>query len=84
MDDLYALIGAGRQLRNDYGIEPKKRLTFVIKTDDEFFRQEIASLQMFLNGDVSVDSDFTPTGVTPIRKVESAEKLVSLQKMAVM
>jgi len=66
MDELYALVGAGRQLRNDYGIEPKKKLTFAIKTDDDFFRSEIASLKMFLNAeDVIVDRHFTPTGVTP-------------------
>jgi valyl-tRNA synthetase len=66
MDELYALIGAGRQLRNDYNIEPKKQLKFVIKTDDNFFRNEIASLKMFLNAEeVIIDGNFTPTGVTP-------------------
>jgi valyl-tRNA synthetase len=66
MDELYALIGAGRQLRNDYNIEPKKKLTFAIKVDDDFFRNEIASLKMFFNAeDVIVDGNFTPTGVTP-------------------
>ncbi len=65
VDELYALVSAGRQLRNDYGIEPKKRLTFVIKTDDGFFRQQIPSLEKFLHADVTVDANFTPTGVTP-------------------
>jgi valyl-tRNA synthetase len=65
VDELYALISAGRQLRNDYGIEPKKKLTFVIKTDDAFFRQEIASLEKFLNAEVTVDRHFSPKGVTP-------------------
>jgi valyl-tRNA synthetase len=65
MDELYAVIGAGRQLRNDYNLEPKKRLTFVIKTGDEFFRREVASLEKFLNAEVTVNAQFAPTGVTP-------------------
>jgi valyl-tRNA synthetase len=66
MDELYALIGAGRQLRNDYGIEPKKPLKFAIKTDDDFFSCEMASLKMFLNADeVVIDRHYTPTGVSP-------------------
>jgi valyl-tRNA synthetase len=66
MDELYAVIGAGRQLRNDYNIEPKKKLTFAVKSADGFFRAEVASLKMFLNAeDVIVDGNFNPTGVTP-------------------
>jgi valyl-tRNA synthetase len=66
MDELYELIGAGRQLRNDYGIEPKKPLKFAIKTDDDFFSREIASLKMFLNAEeVVIDRNYTPTGVSP-------------------
>ena len=72
VDELYALIGAGRQLRNDYGIEPKKKLTFVIKSDDEFLRQETASLEKFLSADVAVNAQFTPTGVTPSLVTKSA------------
>ncbi|MCG3150000.1 MAG: Valine--tRNA ligase [Verrucomicrobiae bacterium] len=65
MDELYAVIGAGRQLRNDYNLEPKKRLTFVIKTGEEIFLKEVASLEKFLNADITVNAAYTPTGVTP-------------------
>jgi valyl-tRNA synthetase len=68
VDEMYELVGAGRQLRNDYGIEPKKKLRYSIKptADDEFFQAEIASLKMFLNAEeVVIDRSFTPTGVTP-------------------
>ena len=68
VDALYELVGAGRQLRNDHGIEPKKKLRFAIKTssDEEFFRAEIASLQSFLNAEeVVIDRHYAPTGVTP-------------------
>jgi valyl-tRNA synthetase len=66
MDALYAVIGAGRQLRNDYGIEPKRQVKFVIKTADNFFANEVPSLKMFLNAeDVAIDQNYAPTGVTP-------------------
>ena len=66
MDALYAVIGAGRQLRNDYSIEPKRQVKFAIKTDDAFFSNEVATLKMFLNAeDVIIDRQYTPTGVTP-------------------
>jgi valyl-tRNA synthetase len=68
VDELYELVSAGRQLRNDYGIEPKKKLTFVVKpsADEDFFRAEVESLKMFLNAEaVTTDRDFTPTEVTP-------------------
>ena len=75
VDDLYALIGAGRQLRNDYNIEPKKQVRFVIKTDRhlEFLRAELRSLQAFLNAEeVLLDPAYTPTGVTPSLLVKTA------------
>jgi valyl-tRNA synthetase len=68
VDEMYELVGAGRQLRNDYGIEPKKKLRYSIKptADDEFFQAETASLKMFLNAEeVVIDRNFAPTGVTP-------------------
>jgi valyl-tRNA synthetase len=68
VDELYELVSAGRQLRNDYGIEPKKKLTFVIRptTDEDFFRAEIAELKAFLNAEeVEISRDYAPTGVTP-------------------
>ncbi len=68
VDELYELITAGRQLRNDYGIEAKKKLTFTIKpsADEDFFRAEIASLKMFLKADeIIIDRQYAPTGVAP-------------------
>jgi valyl-tRNA synthetase len=68
VDELYELVSAGRQLRNDYGIEPKQKLTFAIKpgADEDFFRAELASLKMFLNAEeITIDRNFAPTGVTP-------------------
>jgi valyl-tRNA synthetase len=68
VDALYELVGAGRQLRNDYGIEPKKKINFVIKTGDDeaFFRTEIPTLRQFLNAEeVTIDRNFSPSGVTP-------------------
>ncbi len=68
VDELYELISAGRQLRNDYGIEPKQPLTFAIKptADEDFFRSELASLKMFLNAaDVALDRNYQPAGLAP-------------------
>jgi len=68
VDELYELVSAGRQLRNDYVIEPKKKLKFAIKptADEEFFRVEVGSLKAFLNADeVAIACDYAPTGVIP-------------------
>ena len=57
---LYELVSAGRQLRNEYGIEPKKKLKFAIKpsADEDFFRAEVASLKAFLNAEnVEIDRE---------------------------
>ena len=68
VDALYELVSGGRQLRNDYGIEPRKKIAFVIKPggDDAFFRDEIDSLTLLLNAEeVKVDATYTPNGLTP-------------------
>jgi valyl-tRNA synthetase len=68
VDELYALVTAGRQLRNDYGIEPKKKLRFAIKptADEDFLRTELSSLILLLNADeVAIDRNYVPQGVTP-------------------
>jgi valyl-tRNA synthetase len=68
VDELYELVSAGRQLRNDYNVEPKKKLTFVIKPSDgeEFFRAESASLSLFLNAEqITIDRAYTPQGLAP-------------------
>jgi valyl-tRNA synthetase len=68
VDELYELVGAARQLRNDYGIEPKRKLHFAIKpsADEVFLRAEISSLKLLLNAEeVVIDSRYSPSGVTP-------------------
>jgi valyl-tRNA synthetase len=68
VDALYEVVSAGRLLRNDYGIGPKKKINFAIRPggDEEFFRAEVASLKMFLNAEeIVIDRDFEPTGVAP-------------------
>jgi valyl-tRNA synthetase len=68
VDELYELVSAGRQLRNEYGIEPKKKLKFAVKpsADENFFRAEVSSLKAFLNAeDVTIDRNYVPSGVTP-------------------
>ena len=68
VDALYELVSAGRQLRNDYGIEPRKKVGFAIKPsgNEQFFREEIDSLKLLLNADdVKVDVNYAPTGLAP-------------------
>ncbi len=68
MDELYEVIGTGRQLRNDYGIEPKTKLAFVIKpsADDNFFQAQIDSLKLFLTAEeITIDRSYTPIGLAP-------------------
>ncbi len=75
VDELYALVSAGRQLRNDYGIEPKKKLRFVIKpnVEEAFLRAEIESLKLLLTAEeVTIDRHYTPQGVTPSLTTKAA------------
>jgi valyl-tRNA synthetase len=68
MDELYELVGAGRQLRNDYNVKSKKQIAFVIRpsADEEFFRAELASLTFFLNAEqITIDPVYVPQGVAP-------------------
>ncbi len=67
-EELYALVTAGRQLRNDHGIDPKKKVRFVIKPDRfaDFFRSETRFLAGILNAEsVTIDERYTPTGLAP-------------------
>ncbi|MCX7887376.1 MAG: valine--tRNA ligase [Verrucomicrobiae bacterium] len=75
VDELYELISAGRQLRNDYAIEPKRKVDFVVvpNRNEEFFRSEQPTLKMFLNAaEVSVLNDFRPPGPTPSQLTRAA------------
>ena len=65
---LYGLVTAGRQLRNDNAVDPKKKVQFVIKPGKyaDFFRSEIPFLTGILNAEsVTIDPGYTPTGLTP-------------------
>jgi valyl-tRNA synthetase len=68
VDALYELISSGRQLRNDYGIEPRKKVSFVIKPSryPDFFKSEITFLTQILYAEtVTIDPNYTSTGLTP-------------------
>ena len=68
VDALYELVSAGRQLRNDYGIEPRKKIHYVIKPGggDQFFGAEAGSLKLLLNAEeVTVDANYAPRGLAP-------------------
>jgi len=61
VETLYELVTAGRYLRNQYGIDPKQRLEFVIKpnVNEDLFRDEIAFLKMLLNAaNVTLDRNY--------------------------
>ena len=65
---LYGIVTAGRQLRNDNGVDPKKKVQFVIKPSQQadFFRTEIHFLTGILNAElVTIDEHYTPTGLAP-------------------
>jgi valyl-tRNA synthetase len=68
VEALYAAVTAGRQLRNDNGIEPRKKVSFVIKPSRhaDFFESEIPFLTQILSAEtVTIDPNYTPTGLTP-------------------
>jgi valyl-tRNA synthetase len=65
---LYAVVTAGRQLRSDNAVDPKKKVQFVIKPGKyaEFFRTETPFLTGILNAElVAIDAHYAPTGLTP-------------------
>ena len=65
---LYGIVTAGRQLRNDNGVDPKKKIQFVIKPGKhtEFIRGETAFLTGILNAEsVAIEENYIPTGLTP-------------------
>ena len=68
IEDLYGVVTAGRQLRNDYGIEPRKKVSFVVKPGrhPDFFRTEVPFLTQILSAEtVTIDPNYVPTGLTP-------------------
>jgi valyl-tRNA synthetase len=65
---LYGIVTAGRQLRNDNGVDPKKKVQFVIKPSqhESFLRHETAFLTQILNAEsVAIDGQYAATGLTP-------------------
>ena len=65
---LYGIVTAGRQLRNDNGVDPKKKIQFVIKPGkhNEFIRTETTFLTGILNAEsIAIDEQYIPTGLTP-------------------
>jgi valyl-tRNA synthetase len=68
VEALYAAVTAGRQLRNDNGIEPRKKVSFVIKPSrhTDFFKTETPFLTRILSAEtVTIDPNYVPTGLTP-------------------
>jgi valyl-tRNA synthetase len=65
VETLYELVTAGRYLRNQYRIDPKQKLEFVIKpnANEDLFRDEIVFLKMFLNAEqVKLDRNYRGGG----------------------
>jgi valyl-tRNA synthetase len=65
---LYGAVTAGRQLRNDNGIEPRKKVSFVIKPSRlaDFFKTETPFLTQILSAEtVTIDPNYVATGLTP-------------------
>jgi valyl-tRNA synthetase len=65
---VYAVVTAGRQLRSDNGVDPKKKVQFVIQPGKyaDFFRAETPFLAGILNAEsVAIDEQYMPTGLTP-------------------
>ncbi len=68
VEALYAAVTAGRQLRNDNGIEPRRKVSFVIKPSRhaDFFKMETPFLTQILSAEtVTIDPRYVPTGLTP-------------------
>ncbi|HUI05832.1 MAG TPA: valine--tRNA ligase [Verrucomicrobiae bacterium] len=65
VDELYEIISAARQLRNEYAIPPKQHVEFVVVT--ERFTAEDCHTMMRLIGNcgVRVTPNYVPHGVTP-------------------
>ena len=66
--DLYDIVTAGRQLRSDHGIEPRQKVSFVIKPSrhSDLIAAEIPFLAQILSAEnLTIESDYQPTGLTP-------------------
>jgi valyl-tRNA synthetase len=64
---LYDIVTTARQMRSEHKIEPRRKVSFVIKPHlhGEFFQSEIPFLQSILNAEsVKIDANYLPTGLT--------------------
>ncbi len=68
VQDLYGIVTAGRQLRSDHKIEPRQKVSFVIKPSrhSDFIATEIPFLTQILSAEnLAIQSDYEATGLTP-------------------
>ena len=75
VQDLYGVVTAGRQLRNDYSIDPRKKVAFVIKPSrcEDFFNAEIPFLSQILTAEtMTIDARYTADGLTPSLVTQAA------------
>jgi valyl-tRNA synthetase len=75
VQDLYGVVTAGRQLRSDYGIEPRQKVSFVIKPSrhPDFFQAEIPFLTQILSAEsLTIESNYQATGLTPSLVTQAA------------
>ena len=75
VQDLYGIVTAGRQLRSDHGIEPRQKVSFVIKPSRHsgFIATEIPFLTQILSADsLTIAADYQPTGLTPSLVTQAA------------
>jgi len=65
VDELYEIISAARQLRNEYGIPPKQHVDFVVVTE-RFTTEDCHTIMRLIGeGSLKVTSSYAPQGVTP-------------------
>jgi valyl-tRNA synthetase len=75
VQDLYGIVTAGRQLRSDHGIEPRQKVSFVVKPSRhlDFITTEIPFLTQILSADsLTIKSDYQATGLTPSLVTQAA------------
>ncbi len=75
VQDLYGIVTAGRQLRSDYGIEPRQKVSFAIKPSrhSDFIAAEIPFLTQILSAEsLTIAADYRATGLTPSLVTQAA------------
>ena len=75
VQDLYGIVTAGRQLRSDHGIEPRQKVSFVIKPSrhSDFIATEIPFLTQILSAEsLTIAADYQATGLTPSLVTQAA------------